>query len=169
MPAAPKPPHSGPIQGLVTRYRASPTRDKAELRAQMQESVYEYTRLLRERLLPDLRAKHPKASEDELMVLLDEKQPLFVEYDPVVELAIMGADYKNSPELRRQANAEAAQYVRPKLKSIELTVDPSTPEQVERRQQLAGRLRGLLNAAAEARRDETADVPPAPADVQEES
>lgn len=143
--------------GVVTRM-TSPSRDKAELRAAMQDSVMEFTRLRRERLLPDLRAAHPHATPEELKAKLDEMQPLFHEYDPVIELAIMGADYRNSPELRRQANSEAAQYVRPKLKSVEFTVDPNSATELEARRALAGRLVGLLDAAAAAKRDTIVEV-----------
>ena len=132
--------------------RVVAARDKIELRTQMQESVHRYTTMLRERLLPVLRREHPDWSEQQIAELLDARQPLYQEYDPVILLGLMSADHSNSPELRRQAAAEAAQYTRPKLKSVEMTVDPGGAREEERRA-LAGRLVGLLDAAAEAKRE----------------
>jgi hypothetical protein len=146
----------GPGRGSVivgeTQRRATRVRDKIELRAQMQESVHQHTFMLRERLLPDLRRENPGATEDEIMAMLDKLQPIYEEYDPVVQLAMMAVDHSFSPELRRMAASDAAQYVRPKLKSVELTVDPNGAAEQEKRA-LAERLRGLLDAGAAAKRD----------------
>lgn len=131
----------------------------------MQDSVFEFTTLRRTKISAQVRLEHPGWSDDQVLERVDEIQPEYPEYDPVVELAVMGADHRNTPELRRQANAEAAQYVRPKLKSIEFTADPASLEEKEARRELAGRLVGLLNAAASAKRDTAEDVaPPAPSD-----
>lgn len=148
------------VHGVVTRMPAT-SRDKAELRAAMQNSVLEFTTMRRSQIEAQIRSEYPSLSDDEIAKRVDLAQPLYAEYDPVVELAIMGADHSNTPELRRQANAEAAQYVRPKLKSIEFTQDPQSLEEKEQRRALAGRLVGLLEAAAAAKRD-SADVPPVP-------
>lgn len=132
--------------------RVVAARDKVELRAQMQETVHRYTTMLRERLLPVLRRENPGKSEQEIAELLDARQPLYEEFDPVLLLGAMAVDHSYSPELRRQAAAEAASYVRPKLKSIELVADP-TGADAEQRRALAGRLVGLLDAASEAKRE----------------
>lgn len=150
------------VHGLVSRM-PSTSRDKAELRAAMQDSVFEFTTLRRSKIALAVRAEHPDWSDERVAERVDEMQPEYPEYDPVVELAVMGADHRNTPELRRQANAEAAQYVRPKLKSIEFTADPASLEEQSARRELAGRLVGLLNAAASAKRDTAEDLaPPAP-------
>lgn len=150
------------VHGLVSRM-PSTSRDKAELRAAMQDSVHEFTTLRRSKIAVQVRLEHPNWSDDQIDERVDEMQPEYHEYDPVVELAIMGADHRNTPELRRQANSEAAQYVRPKLKSIEFTADPASLEEQQARRELAGRLVGLLNAAASAKRDTAGDLyPPAP-------
>lgn len=149
--------HGGGSRGSVISGDARPrptarSRDKAELRAVIQESVLHHTAMLRERILPVIRRENPGATDAEIAALLDDAQPLYEEYDPVVQLAMMASDHRYSPDLRRQAAAESAQYVRPKLKSIELTVDPSGAEEQEKRD-LAARLRGLLDAGAQAKRD----------------
>lgn len=149
------------VHGLVSRM-PSTSRDKAELRAAMQDSVFEFTTLRRTKIAAQLRLEYPTWTDEQVAERVDDLQPEYPEYDPVVELAVMGADHRNTPELRRQANAEAAQYVRPKLKSIEFTADPASLEEREARKELAGRLVGLLNAAASAKRDTAEDAPPAP-------
>lgn len=131
------------------RYAAS--RDKAELRGTVQDSVAEFTRLRREALLPAIRSANPGASEEYIMACLDEKQPLYEEYDPVVQMALMAADHSNSVELRRQAAAETAQYLRPKLKSVEVVLNPETPEERAERTSLAARLAGALESLASAK------------------
>jgi len=107
--------------------------------------------MLRERLLPRLREKHPEKSEAELAILLDESQPAYAEYDPVVAMSMLAVDHSNPVELRLRAHSEVAQYVRPKLKSIEMTVDPASEEEVAVRRELAARLVGLLEVAAGAK------------------
>ena len=139
------------VNGTMIR-RPSRSRDKAELRGAMQDEVRRHTAMLRERLLPALRVEMEGATEEEIMAELDFRQPLIDEFDPVIELAMIGANYAHSPELRRAALAESAQYVRPKLKSVELTVDPNSEEERAARAALADRLRGLLDAAADAKR-----------------
>ena len=150
------------VHGLVSRM-PSTSRDKAELRAAMQDSVLDFTTLRRSKIRAQLVAEYPTWTESQIDERVDELQPEYPEYDPVVELAVMGADHRNTPELRRQANAEAAQYVRPKLKSIEFTADTASLEEQAARRELAGRLVCLLNAAATAKRETAEDADhPAP-------
>lgn len=133
---------------IVSQTRA---RDKAELRAAMQESAFQHTTLLRERLLPGLRQAHPDKSEEELASLLDEVQPIYAEYDPVVAMSMIAVDHSNPVDLRMKAHAEVAQYVRPKLKSVEMTIDPQSEEEKAARKELAGRIVSLLEVAAQAK------------------
>lgn len=52
----------------------------------------------------------------ELLARIQEKCP---GYDPVVAMAMIATDAENALELRFQAHKEVAQYVTPKLKSVE--------------------------------------------------
>lgn len=142
------------INGVST-FTETRKRDKAELRAGVQESAHKYTSMLRERLLPRLRAEHPDKSDEEIATLLDEVQPAYQEYDPVIAMGLIAVDHSNPVDLRMRAHAEVAQYVRPKLKSIELTVDPQSEEEQAARRELAGRLVSLLEAAAGAKQATT--------------
>lgn len=83
---------------------------------------------------------------------LDRIQPLIEEYDPVVELAIMASDYSNEPSLRRQANSDAAPYLRPKLSAVSILDSPDVLEHEEQKKVLAGNLLGLLEAASRAKK-----------------
>lgn len=138
------------INGVST-FTESRKRDKAELRAGMQESAHKYTSMLRQRLLPGLREKHPDKSEQEIAELLDSVQPAYQEYDPVIAMSLIAVDHANPVDLRLRAHAEVAQYTRPKLKSIEMTVDPASEEEQAVRRELANRLVTLLEAAAGAK------------------
>ena len=149
-----------PIVGLDHSDPAANTRTKVELRAAVQDSVREFTIMRRERILPDIVALHPDWTDEMVQQELDFRQPQYDEYDPVVQLAVMAADHSNSPELRRQAAGEAAQYLRPKLKSIEMVVDPLSEETRAERAELAARLVGLLEAGAAAKRAVVVDVVP---------
>lgn len=144
------------INGVST-FSESRKRDKAELRAAMQESTHQFTTLLRQRLLPGLRQKHPDKSEQEIAELLDSIQPAYEEYDPVIAMSLIAVDHSNPVDLRLRAHSEVAQYTRPKLKSIEMTVDPASEEEVAVRRELAGRLVGLLEMAAGAKAATTID------------
>lgn len=137
-----------------------PQRDKVELRAAVQESVLRFTRLQRARLLPIIQSEHPDWTPDQVSAELDQRQPEYQEFDPVVELSIMGADHRNSPELRRQALSEAAQYQRPKLKSIEVRVDSMSEEEQRERAQMLSSMRSFLDLGAQAKRDTIIDVTP---------
>jgi hypothetical protein len=127
-------------RGKGGRPAGVPNRDKAELRALLQEKVHEFTEL--------------RAAEDERDGLPPEQRQQIVEdYDPVVALALVAVDRKSTIELRVKCNAEVAQYVRPKLKSVEVTADPEALETLEERRMLSEKLVGLLETAALAKKD----------------
>lgn len=117
-----------------------PNRDKTELRALLQEKVQEFT---------ELRA----ALDERDGVPPDQRQVVVDDYDPVVALALVAVDRRSTLENRIRCNAEVAQYVRPKLKSVEVTADPEALETLEERRELSARLVGLLEAAARTKKD----------------
>lgn len=142
--------------------------DKVELRALTQEAVLHFTSMKRETIAERWRRGERLSAngmwyvpEGENLVtgvdippaILDAIQPAIEEYDPVVELAIIATDYANEPNLRRQANANAAEFLRPKLKSIELIDDPRNQEILEEKNRLASSLVGILDAMARAKRE----------------
>ena len=49
------------------------------------------------------------------------------EYHPVVEMALVGANPRIAADLRFQANREVAQYLYPKLKSLDVTTRSDQP------------------------------------------
>lgn len=121
-----------------------PTEDqKATIRALCQEAVHHFTDLRRQ----ELRHQNPGLSEEEL----DQMQPLIDEYDPVVQLAILGSDHSKEASLRRQANSDAAQYLRPKLKSVEMLGDPRLAESQAQKDELASKLVGVMELMAKAK------------------
>lgn len=140
---------AGAQGGRRGRIPGIPNRDKAELRALLQEKVHEFTELRR---AEDIKAGVPP----------EQVQQVIEDYDPVVALALVAVDRKSTLENRIKCNAEVAQYVRPKLKSVDVTVDPEAIETLEERRQLSERLVGLLEAAASATKPER-PRPPAPA------
>lgn len=122
----------------------------------------------RARLWTELTKLHEDWDQAAIQAQVDVLQPEFTDYNPVVAMAVMSANYEYPAELRGRMAAESAQYLHPKLKSIEMTVDPMSPEQRQRRDELSRRLVGLLDAAAGAKRDttiegEARDVTPPPA------
>lgn len=136
-----------PERGEIAR------RDRIGLRAMCQESVHHFTILRRMEIAADYKAEK---GHDIPEALLDRLQPLIEEYDPVVELAIMGADYRNDPVLRRQANADAAQYLRPKLSAVATLEDPERLAAQAERNKLASRLVTLVQAFEIAKREQSA-------------
>jgi hypothetical protein len=131
----------GAQRGRPGRPAGVPNRDKAELRALLQERVHEFT---------DMRAK-----QDELdNVPPDQRQQIIEEYDPVVALALVAVDRRTSLGDKIKCNAEVAQYVRPKLKSIEHGVDPDTLETIEERTRLSEEIVDALEELAEIKREE---------------
>lgn len=136
-----------PRQGMRGRLPGTVNRDKAELRALLQERVHEFTEL---RHKQDIEAGLPP----------EQAQDIIEEYDPVVALALVAVDRRSTLENRIRCNAEVAQYVRPKLKSVEVTADPEALETLEERRQLSEKLVGLLQAAASAKKKGAARVVP---------
>lgn len=126
------------------RPKGLPNKDKAELRAMVQEAVLQHTTALRSRLARDLRDQFPEYSSLQLQEKVDEIQPLIEEYDPVVELSKIAADYSQKIDLRRLANADAAQFLRPKLKTVEHLEDPNKMASTERKIEAAERLASAL-------------------------
>ncbi len=126
-------------RGRQGRPLGIPNRDKAELRALLQEKVHEFTDLRRQKDIDD-------------GVPPEQRQEIVEDYDPVVALALVSVDRRTTLSDRIRCNAEVAQYVRPKLKSVEVTADPEALETLEERRQLSERLVGLLQAAATAKK-----------------
>jgi hypothetical protein len=122
----------------------------------------------RDVLTPPAPGTSPEIGERIPEAVLDHLQPLLVEFDPVIQMVIMGADWSNSPELRLRANGVSAEYLHPKLKSIELIDDGDTKELLDERNQLAARMVGILDAMATARRMKDAtEVNPVVVDVEQ--
>lgn len=90
--------------------------------------------------------------------ILDSLQPQKDELDPVVELALMAADYGNTVELRRLAAASAADFLRPKLKAVMVSDGTGDVDTDDRRAQLASCLREALDDAASLRSSAEAPV-----------
>ncbi len=132
------------------RARGTPNRDKTALRSMTQEAVLHFTDMKRAEISAKYREEH---GENIPPAHLDALQPLIEEYDPVVELSLVAADYSNKVEIRRQANADAAQFLRPKLKSIELVDDPRNQELMDEKNRLAARMVDILDAMAQAKRE----------------
>jgi hypothetical protein len=131
-------------------------RDRVGLRAIVQESVHHFTILRRKELA---RQHYDEFGELPTVEWLDLRQPLMEEYDPVVELGIIAADYRNEVGLRRQANSDAAQYLRPKLSAVAMLDDPEVLQNKSEKIQLARRLVGLMDMVARAKADsEEAEV-----------
>lgn len=130
---------AGAQRGTPGRPKGIPNKDKAELRALLQERVHEFT---------ELRAKQ----DEQDGIPPEQRQQIIDDYDPVVAMAIVAVDRRTTLSDRIRCNAEVAQYVRPKLKSVEVTADPEALETLEERRHLSERLVGLLEAAAAAKR-----------------
>jgi hypothetical protein len=129
----------GAQRGKPGRPAGIPNRDKAELRALIQERVHEFT---------ELRARQ----EESEGVPPDQRQQIIEDYDPVVAMAILAVDRRTRQDTAIKCHSEVAQYVRPKLKSVEFTADPDAIETLEERRRLSERLVGLLEAAATAKK-----------------
>jgi hypothetical protein len=126
-------------------------RSKTALRAAAQDAVHHFTSLKRD----EIRARYLEEHGEPICErMLDQIQPLIEEYDPVVELAIMAADYSNEPSLRRQANSDAAPYLRPKLSAVSIVDSPEAIEHEDQKNQLAANLVGLLEAASRAKKSQ---------------
>lgn len=112
----------------------------------VQDAVLARTTTKRARLAIEMRQQHPGWSGKRIQAEVDEEQPLIEEYDPVVELALIASDYSIKTELRRQANADAAQYLRPRLKTVEHLEDPLAAATAERKVAAAERIALALRA-----------------------
>lgn len=140
----------------MARQAGTPNRDKGELRALIQERVHEFTEL---RHAEDMKLFLSQGmTEDEARA---KAQPIIEDYDPVVQLSILAVDSRAKQDVQVRCAAEVAQYVRPKLKSVEVTTDPEALETLAERQALSAALVGLLTAAASAKKAEPTP-PPAP-------
>ena len=158
--SAPEPQKEGPrivenaSSQLVPRPepREASRRDRIGLRAKVQETVHHFTLLRRQEIYAQFeeREGRPPTAEE-----LDALQPLVEEFDPVVELAIIGADYRNETSLRRQALSDAAQYLRPKLSAVAMLDDPETLSAQAQKQELAKKLVGFMELLSQARRETT--------------
>lgn len=131
-------------------HREVSRRDRIGLRAMVQESVHQFTVLRRQEAYVLFEQEHsrPPTAEE-----LDAIQPMMEEFDPVVELAIIGADHRNETALRRQALSDAAQYLRPKLSAVAMLDDPERATEQAQKEQLARRLTDLMAAVLGAKRD----------------
>lgn len=145
------------------RAKGTPNKDKTALRAMTQEAVHQFTEMKRTEIIQKyadgwrwsplgwVLPEEPVIGETISPALLDTLQPLVEEYDPVVELSLIAVNYENKPELRRQANADAAAFLRPKLKSIELIDDPRNQELQAQKNELAGKMVDILEAMSKAK------------------
>lgn len=139
-----------------TYNRTATRRDKAELRAAVHEAVHEFTHLRRDKLRAQYKAEHPTASEHTILEYLDEVQPLYEEFDPVVEMSVFASDHRNDSKSRRQAMADVAPYLRPKLKQIEHMESPEQRDLNARKSDLATQLLAVLTASSTGRSSATA-------------
>ena len=143
----------------MARAAGTPNRDKAELRALIQERVLEHTTKLRKVEVAELMASGMTEEEANAAA----RQEIIEDYDPVAQMAMVAVDMKVKLDVRVKCDAEVAQYVRPKLKSVEVTADPEALETLAERQALSHQLVGLLTAAAAAKK--AAPTPPAEPDT----
>lgn len=135
-----------------------PNRDKAELRALIQERVHEFT--IRRRAEEVRELMESGMSEAEANALA--KQEVIEDYDPVAQMAMIAVDRAVKLDVRVKCHDSVAQYVRPKLKSVEVTTDPEAIETLQQREALSHKLVDLLVAAGSAKKRSEAGDPPAP-------
>ena len=142
-----------------------PNKDKIELRARVQEAVLEFTRLRQPESVKEREAA--QAEYDKIVkqndVLVAQGQPpqplpevppaqeIEEEYDPVVALALAAVDVRNTVNIRVRCHSEAAQYLRPKLKSIEVKEDPTA---IKNKQEAVTSMITLLDQLAEKKANE---------------
>lgn len=110
------------------------------------------------RLVPPAAGTQPELGRKIPDKLLDDLQPLVEEYDPVVGLAIMASDHSNPLDQRRMAMASSAEYLRPKLRSIEILEDPESLELMDQKARLAGRMVDILQAMVQSKRGRARDA-----------
>lgn len=124
---------------MAGRAVGTPNKDKAELRALLQERVHEFTEMRREQDIREGIAAGLDAEEAALKA-----QEIVEDYDPVVALAITSVDRRTPLDTRVKCNSEVARYVRPQLKSIEVATDAATAEDIALRGRLAAELVDVL-------------------------
>jgi hypothetical protein len=124
------------------RQKGTPNKNKKELTDRVRRTVQEFTEMRRK---ADLEAG---LSEEEA-------QPIETDYCAVSQLAMAGIDKRNPAALRRQANADAAQYLTPKLKSVEKVTDP---EENESRRELAAALTELITGRQKPTAEEEEEI-----------
>ena len=135
------------VAGVGGRQPGVPNRDKAELRALIQDRVHEFTIQRRKAEIAELMAGGMSEEEANEAAVQD----VIEDYDPVAQMAIIAVDMRNKQDVRVKCHDSVAQYVRPKLKSVEVTTDPEALETLAQREALSSRLVGLLEAAASAK------------------
>lgn len=130
---------------MAGRAVGTPNKDKAELRALLQERVHEYTEMRRQQ---DIEANIAAGLSPADAAL--KAQEIVEDYDPVVSMALVAVDRRTPLGDRIKCNAEVARYVRPQLKSIEVQTDAATAEDIALRSKMAASLMGLLEDIKEA-------------------
>jgi hypothetical protein len=134
--------------GRGGRVAGTPNRDKAELRALLQEKVHEYTELRRQQDIEAGVAAGLSPAE-----AAAQAQEIVDDYDPVVAMAVTAVDRRTPLDTRVKCNAEVARYVRPQLKSIEVQTDAATAEDIELRGRLAAELMDVVQDIKNAARE----------------
>jgi len=76
-------------------------------------------------------------------------------YDPVIALAEIANTLTNPLDIRTTAHKEAAKYIRPQLKAVEITGDIDV--HMEAKMQIVDKLFGALARATEQKREESED------------
>lgn len=113
-------------------------RETADLRAALADVVLEYTTLKRRDQIA-----HGVAPEDAI--------PIVDDYDPVIAMALIGVKTRNK-ELALSAHSKVAEYVRPKLKSVEVIADAAKSQDLAARNAKAATLLDAIDEVARARR-----------------
>ena len=103
---------------------------------------------------PLLDERDPGADRDQLIELLRKKvqeHTAKAEYDPVVEMALIGCNAENDLNIRLGAHKEVAKYVRPQLKQVE--VRGSLDSAVTVKHELTDQVLGVIDKLVKRRGD----------------
>lgn len=119
--------------------RAKRERETGDLRALLADVVHEYTYLRRR---DQIRRGY----------LPEDAQEVIDEYDPVVQMALMGARTDLPLDLRLAANAQVAKFVRPTLKSVETHTTREAEQEAAERKSKAESIFDQLHEIARQRR-----------------
>lgn len=119
--------------------RAKRERETGDLRALLADVVHEYTYLRRR---DQIRKGY----------LPDDAQEVIDEYDPVVQMALIGARTDLPLDLRLAANAQVAKFVRPQLKSVENNNSREAEQEAQDRKDKAEQIFDQLHEIARKRR-----------------